>query len=326
MLKYSALALAIGYVADLCVGDPKWLYHPIRAIGGLIAFFEKKIRRIFPATAGGELAGGFFTVLLVLLCCGLFPAAILYIAFRLNTLLGIIAMSFMCYQLLAVRSLRDESMKVHTALCCGTTDDGRKAVSMIVGRDTKPLDEKGVVKAAVETVAENFSDGVIAPMFYMILAGPIAMYLYKAVNTMDSMLGYKNDRYLYFGRCAAKLDDVVNFIPSRLAALLLILVSAPCRLNAKNAWKIFRRDRYRHASPNSAQTEAAMAGALGVRLAGDAFYFGTLCKKEYIGDELREIERDDIARANKLMYAGSFAAVVLLCVLHAAVLALCGLI
>lgn len=326
MLKYSVLVLAIGYTADLCIGDPKWLYHPIRAIGGLIAFFEKNIRRIFPATAKGELMGGFLTVLLVLLCCGMFPAVLLYIAFRLSKVLGIILASFMCYQLLAVRSLRDESMKVYTALCCGTIEDGRRAVSMIVGRDTKPLDEKGVVKAAVETVAENFSDGVIAPMFYMILAGPIAMYLYKAVNTMDSMLGYKNEKYLYFGRCAAKLDDIVNFIPSRLAAILLILASALCRLNVGNAWKIFKRDRYRHASPNSAQTEAAMAGALGVRLAGDAFYFGTLCKKEYIGDELRQIEREDIARANRLMYIGSFVALVVFCAAHTAVLAACGLI
>lgn len=326
MLKYSALALAIGYAADLCIGDPRWLYHPIRAIGSLIAFFEKSIRRIFPATDRGELIGGLLTVLLVLLCCGLFPAVLLYIAFRLNELLGIAAASFMCYQLLAVRSLRDESMKVYSALCCGTTDDGRKAVSMIVGRDTKPLDEKGVVKAAVETVAENFSDGVLAPMFYMILGGPIAMYLYKAVNTMDSMLGYKNEKYLYFGRCAAKLDDIVNFIPSRIAAILLIFASAFCRLNTKNAWRIFRRDRFRHASPNSAQTEAAMAGALGVKLAGDAFYFGTLCKKEYIGDELRQIEREDIARANRLMYVAAFVAVVIFCAAHTAVFAFGGII
>ena len=184
----------------------------------------------------------------------------------------------------------------------------RKAVSMIVGRDTERLDEEGVAKAAIETVAENASDGVIAPMLYLALFGPVGGFSYKAVNTMDSMVGYKNDRYHAFGTAAAKLDDAVNFIPARISAMLMIL--SCCFLgkefDQKNAMKIFKRDRYQHASPNSAQTEAACAGALGIRLAGDASYFGKIVKKPYIGDPLRAVETEDIRRANRLLYGMAF--------------------
>ena len=306
MLKYSLLALILGFVLDLLIGDPRWLYHPVCVIGNLITVLEKAIRKIFPKSHGGELAGGFVTVVLICLFSGGVPFLVLYYLYRFLPVAGFVLEVFWCYQLLATRSLKDESMKVYDSLKNGTLDEARYAVSMIVGRDTKELTETGVTKAAVETVAENASDGVIAPMFYMAIGGVPLMFLYKGINTMDSMVGYKNDKYLYFGRCAAKLDDVVNYIPARISAWLMILASACERMNWKNAEKIYKRDRYCHASPNSAQTEAVMAGALEVQLAGDAVYFGKVVKKPTIGDDIRPVEAEDIKRANHLMYLTSF--------------------
>lgn len=316
MLKYAGAALLAGYAADLIFGDPRWLYHPVRLIGNLIALIEKLIRKIMPVSKAGELAGGFITVVLVLLLCGIVPWVLLHLVFGLNVVAGVILEAFMCYQLLAVKSLKDESMKVYDALTGSTIEDARKAVSMIVGRDTQNLDQKGVAKAAIETVAENFSDGVIAPMFYMFIGGPVLMYIYKGINTMDSMLGYKNDRYIYFGRCAARLDDAANFIPSRLAALLLIAAAYIGGFNGKGAVKIFKRDRFNHASPNSAQTESAAAGALDIQLAGNAYYFGKLYEKPTMGDSVKEPEAEDIKRVNKLMYIGSFAGAAVFALLH----------
>lgn len=316
MLKYAGAALLAGYAADLIFGDPRWLYHPVRLIGNLIALLEKIIRKIMPASKAGELAGGFITVVLVLLICGVVPWLLLHLVFGLNVVAGAVLEAFMCYQLLAVKSLKDESMKVYDALKGSSIEDARKAVSMIVGRDTQNLDQKGVAKAAIETVAENFSDGVIAPMFYMFIGGPVLMYIYKGINTMDSMLGYKNDKYIYFGRCAAKLDDAANFIPSRLAALLLIAAAYIGGFNGKGAAKIFKRDRFNHASPNSAQTESAAAGALDIQLAGNAYYFGKLYEKPTMGDSVKEPEAEDIKRVNKLMYIGSFAGAAVFALLH----------
>ena len=316
MLKYAGAALLAGYAADLIFGDPRWLYHPVRLIGNLIALLEKLIRKIMPVSKAGELAGGFITVVLVLLLCGIVPWVLLHLVFGLNVVVGLILESFMCYQLLAVKSLKDESMKVYDALTGSTIEDARKAVSMIVGRDTQNLDQKGVAKAAIETVAENFSDGVIAPMFYMFIGGPVLMYIYKGINTMDSMLGYKNGKYIYFGRCAAKLDDAANFIPSRLAALLLIAAAYIGGFNGKGAVKIFKRDRFNHASPNSAQTESAAAGALDIQLAGNAYYFGKLYEKPTMGDSVKEPEAEDIKRVNKLMYIGSFTGAAVFALLH----------
>lgn len=316
MLKYAGAALLAGYAADLIFGDPRWLYHPVRLIGNLIALLEKLIRKIMPVSKEGELAGGFITVVLVLLLCGIVPWVLLHLVFGLNVVAGVILEAFMCYQLLAVKSLKDESMKVYDALTGSTIEDARKAVSMIVGRDTQNLDQKGVAKAAIETVAENFSDGVIAPMFYMFIGGPVLMYIYKGINTMDSMLGYKNGKYIYFGRCAAKLDDAANFIPSRLAALLLIAAAYIGGFNGKGAVKIFKRDRFNHASPNSAQTESAAAGALDIQLAGNAYYFGKLYEKPTLGDSVKEPEAEDIKRVNKLMYIGSFAGAAVFALLH----------
>lgn len=233
---------------------------------------------------------------------------IIVAAYSINLYAGLIAEAVMTWQILATKCLRVESMRVYDALKTDGVDAGRRAVSMIVGRDTSVLDAAGVTRAAVETIAENTSDGVIAPMLYTAIGGPVLGFVYKAVNTMDSMLGYKNDKYMYFGRFAARLDDVVNFIPARISAYLMIAAAfiGGRQFDGKNAYRIFKRDRFNHASPNSAQTESVCAGALRVQLAGDAVYFGKLVKKKYIGDGLREIEYEDIKRANRLMYITAF--------------------
>ena len=296
---------------DLAIGDPHFLWHPIRAVGALIDKSEKMLRKVFPRTEKGELWGGACLVLIVAGITTGAAALLLAAAQWVSPWLRLALETVMCYQILATRALRDESMKVYDALKTGTLQDGRKAVSMIVGRDTDRLDEEGVTKAAVETVAENTSDGVIAPMLYMVIGGAVLGFFYKAVNTMDSMVGYQNDRYLYFGRAAAKFDDVVNYIPARISAWLMILASFLCGLNGKKAYQIYKRDRYNHASPNSAHTEAVMAGALGVQLAGDAWYFGVLHKKKTIGDPDRPVSVEDIVLANRLLYMTAAAAILI---------------
>jgi len=301
-MQYTLIALICGFLLDLIIGDPHWLYHPVRGIGKLITILEKILRRSFPKSKRGELIAGGFLVALVVVITVTLPFIILILIFRWNVYAGITVESIMCAQLLATKSLKDESMKVRDALLQGNLEGGRTAVSMIVGRDTKNLMEEGIVKATVETVAENTSDGCIAPMLYMIIGGPIVGFLYKAVNTMDSMVGYKNDKYIYFGRAAAKLDDILNYIPARLSAYLMILASAIRNYHPCNAWKIYHRDRYNHSSPNSAHTEAVVAGALDIQLAGDAFYFGVLYHKKTIGDPIRPVEVEDIKRANELLY------------------------
>ena len=310
-MTFHISALVLGFLLDLAFGDPRWLYHPIRLIGNLIAWAEKPFRAAFPKSEKGELAAGTFFAVFVVAVSTAVPAILLALASRLSLWLVFALEVFWSFQILAAKSLKSESMKVYAALKEGDLPKARKAVSMIVGRDTQKLTEEGVAKAAVETVAENSSDGVIAPLLFLALGGPALGFFYKAVNTLDSMVGYKNDTYLYFGRFSAKLDDVLNFIPSRISGLLLVLASPLAGLSMEGAWKIFRRDRRNHASPNSAQTEAAAAGALGVQLAGDAYYFGKLYKKPTIGDPLRPVEYEDIRRVNWLMYAAVCLALVL---------------
>ena len=305
MVKWTALALILGFLIDLLLGDPRWLYHPVRIIGNGISLLEKILRSMFPKTPGGEKTAGFFLVLLICIGSGGVPFLLLYLAYHIHTVLGIALETFMCYQMLAVKSLKAESMRVYEALKKPDLPGARTAVSMIVGRDTQSLSAAGVTKAAVETIAENTSDGIIAPLFYMAIGGPALMFLYKGINTMDSMVGYKNEKYLHFGRYAAKLDDIANYIPARISAWLMILASFFAGFDWKNAKKIFLRDRYNHASPNSAQTEAVMAGALDIQLAGNAFYFGKLYEKPTIGDAVREVETEDIKRANPLLYASA---------------------
>ncbi len=311
---YHIFAFIAGFVLDLLIGDPHFIPHPVRLIGSLISFCDKRLN----CDAGYNISEkklnlikykrGMLLAFTVFFATFAMSVIIIVAAYSINLYAGVIVEAVMTWQILATKCLRVESMRVYDALRTDGVDAGRRAVSMIVGRDTSVLDAAGVTRAAVETIAENTSDGVIAPMLYTAIGGPVLGFVYKAVNTMDSMLGYKNDKYMYFGRFAARLDDVVNFIPARISAYLMIAAAfiGGRQFDGKNAYRIFKRDRFNHASPNSAQTESVCAGALRVQLAGDAVYFGKLVKKKYIGDGLREIEYEDIKRANRLMYITAF--------------------
>lgn len=307
MDRYELLIIIIaGFFMDQLLGDPEFLYHPVRLIGKLIQFLERLIRPAVGTSERGLIAGGALLAVLVCLCTGGAAWTLLFLARRLSPVCFYIVSVFTSYQLLAVKSLRTESMNVYRELKKRDLTGARKAVSRIVGRDTERLDMEGVTKAAVETVAENTSDGVIAPFFYLAMGGPILGWVYKAVNTMDSMIAYKNDKYLYFGRAAAKLDDIMNFIPARLSAVFMIAAAFLFGMDGKQAGRIFLRDRFNHASPNSAQTESVCAGALGVQLAGDAWYFGKRYEKKTIGDRNRAVEPEDIRRANRLLYGTAY--------------------
>lgn len=303
-ILYAALC---GFALDLLLGDPAWLtpVHPVVLMGRAITALEKLLRTLFPKTVRGEEAAGALMALVMSVGTFALCKLILRLLDGFCPPLSFALEVIWCWQALAVRDLKVEALRVQTALETEGLEAARKAVSRIVGRDTAALDEKGVARAAVETVAENFSDGVIAPLVYMLLGGAPLALCYKAINTMDSMVGYKNARYLHFGRVPARLDDAANYLPSRLAALLLIAAAKLTGEDAVSAWRIWRRDRRKHASPNSAQCEAAMAGALGLRLCGPASYFGVKHDKPWIGDRRREIVPGDISRACRLEYAGA---------------------
>ena len=301
----TAMVMLLAFCLDLVMGDPRWLPHPVREMGRAISALEKGLRGLFPATPGGERAAG--AVLALVLPVGSFWLgwAVLWLCGRLAPWLGLAAEVLLCSQCLAARELKKESMAVYRELERGDLSAARTAVARIVGRDTGSLTAEGVTKAAVETVAENTSDGEIAPLFWMAIGGAPLALAYKAVNTMDSMVGYRNEKYQYFGTAAARLDDLVNWLPARMAALVMVALCPLAGLDAEGAFRVWRRDRKKHKSPNSAQTEAAMAGALGVELAGDAWYFGELHKKPTLGDSLRPIQPEDIRRANRLLYGVS---------------------
>lgn len=316
-IKHQALcAILLGFCMDLLWGDPRWIPHPVVLIGKLISALEHLLRRLFPTTKTGEqLVGGVLWLITVSVSTAL-PFLLLWLCGRLSPWLRLAVESIMCWLILAAKSLKVESIRVYDALETGDLAASRHAVSMIVGRDTAELDDAAVTRAAVETVAENTSDGVIAPLFYLAIGGAPLGFFYKAVNTMDSMLGYIEEPYKNIGLIPAKMDDLFNLIPARLSALLMLAAGALLGMDTKNGWKIFRRDRCNHASPNSAQTESVCAGLLGLRLAGDATYHGQLHKKPFIGDPLRPIEHRDIPRACRLMFVTALLALVLITVVH----------
>ena len=293
--------------------------HPVIFMGKAISRLEKWLRRHLPQTPKGERTGGIILAITLPVGTLLISGGLCWLFWWIHPLLGLALQILWCWQALAMRCLAKESRNVYRALKTEGLDAGRTAVARIVGRDTAALSKEGVIKATVETVAENFSDGVLAPMIYMLIGGAPLALAYKAINTMDSMVGYKNETYLYFGRAAAKLDDAANYLPSRIAALLWILSAPLAGGNLKNAWKIWRRDRRNHASPNSAQTESACAGSLGVQLAGPASYFGKLVEKPYIGDRVRDIEPEDILKTNRIMIVSSVVGLIIGVAIHVAV-------
>ena len=304
LLIYQTYAIVIGFVIDFFVGDPHSVPHPVVAIGKLIAFLDNKLR--IGDGDKRDILRGAWTVIIVISVSVAVPSFILFIMWRIHPIAYLAVSSIMCWQIIAARELVLECRAVEKALVEDDIAAARKAVSYVVGRDTEALDKPAICRAVVETIAENGSDGVIAPLFWMLLFGAVGGFFYKAVNTMDSMLGYTNEKYLYFGRVAAKTDDVVNFIPARISAFLMIVSCPFCHLDGRNALRIFLRDRFKHTSPNAAQTESLFAGALNVHLNGPAFYGGVLHDKEWLGDDIRPIEPDDIERSGRLMYTASF--------------------
>ncbi len=308
--------IVIAFILDAIFGDPYCIPHPICLIGKLISKGEQVLRKCFYGSEKKEFIGGMLLSIGVVLISFLVPAAILWGFSKIHWSLAVLLQIWFCFQIFAAKSLKKESMKVYTALKAGNLPEARKYLSYIVGRDTTALSEETVAKAAVETVAENTSDGVIAPLFFMAIGGAPLAFAYKAVNTLDSMIGYKNEKYLYFGRFAAKLDDICNFIPARISGVLMIAAAFVVGFDGKSAARIYLRDRRKHASPNSAQTESVCAGALHIQLAGDASYFGKVYHKPTIGDEIRHTEAEDIRNANRLMYGTSIIGVILFSVLR----------
>ena len=295
--------LTIGFILDLIIGDPQNPIHPIRLIGNLCSKLESLFRRILRESL--KLAG-LLTWISVILIVFLVSEFIVKVSFRINFIIGIIISGIMFYFTISTKALKVEGLKVIKFLLKEDIEGARKQLSYIVGRDTKSLDKEGILRAVVETIAENMSDGVVAPILYAGLFGVPFAFVYKAVNTMDSMFGYKNDKYKDFGFFPAKLDDVFNFIPARVTGYLIVVASYILKMDYKNSYKIYERDKNNHSSPNSAHPEAAVAGALGLRLGGANYYFGKLVDKPTIGDELKKIEINDVYNTNKILYLVAF--------------------
>lgn len=294
-----------GFLIDCVVGDPAWLPHPVRFIGWWISNLEHWARRVFPKTPFGEQLAGIAMAAAVLVITGGTSSAALWLLGRINRWLAFAAACILCWQVLAAKCLKSEAMKVQHLLEREDLPGARRQVAMLVGRDTEHLDGRQVAKAAIETVAENTNDGIVAPLFWVMLGGPVAGLLYKAVNTMDSMVGYKNQRFLHFGKWPARLDDAANYLPARLTALAMVEAAFLLGFDGGEAWRIWRRDRRKHASPNSAHPESACAGALNIQLAGNASYFGKVQEKPFIGDPTRPVEAQDIGKACRIMYGAS---------------------
>ena len=314
------LSIYTGYALDLIIGDPYSFPHPVRYIGKLISIVEKQIRKITSSDKGLKIAGFFLWFIVVGATFGI--TTLVLQLFKFNKLAYFIVNTILIYTTLATKCLKDESGKIYKVLKTGDLEKSRIQLSYIVGRDTKNLNEKEIVRATVETVAENTVDGIIAPLFYGFIGGaPLAM-AYKAVNTLDSTVGYKNDKYYYLGFASAKIDDIANYIPARLGVILLPLGSLFTGFNFKDALKIGIRDRKNHKSPNCAFSEGAVAGALGIQLGGTNVYFGKEVYKPTIGDKTREIEIEDIVRTNKIMYSSSIISIIIFTVAYYLVIAL----
>ena len=316
----NTLSIYIGYVLDLIIGDPYSFPHPVRFIGKLISFVEKQIRKITSSDKGLKLSGFILWFITVGVTYGI--TYFIVNLFKFNEVLYLVVNSILIYTTLATKCLKDESVKIYKVLKTGDIEKSRIQLSYIVGRDTTQLNEKEIVRATVETVAENTVDGIIAPLFYGFIGGaPLAM-AYKAINTLDSTVGYKNDKYYYLGFASAKIDDIANYIPARIGVVLLSLGSLFAGFNFKNALKIGIRDRKNHKSPNCAFSEGAVAGALGIQLGGTNIYFGQEVYKPTIGDKTREIEIEDIVRTNKIMYLSSIISIIIFTVCYFLVLSL----
>ena len=314
------LSIYTGYALDLIIGDPYSFPHPVRYIGKLISIVEKQIRKITSSDKGLKIAGFFLWFIVVGATFGI--TTLVLQLFKFNKLAYFIVNTILIYTTLATKCLKDESVKIYKVLKTGDLEKSRIQLSYIVGRDTTNLNEKEIVRATVETVAENTVDGIIAPLFYGFIGGaPLAM-AYKAVNTLDSTVGYKNDKYYYLGFASAKIDDIANYIPARLGVVLLSLGSLFAGFNFNDALKIGIRDRKNHKSPNCAFSEGAVAGALGIQLGGTNVYFGKEVYKPTIGDKTREIEIEDIVRTNKIMYSSSIISIIIFTVAYYLVIAL----
>ncbi len=302
----AAITFLGAYIVDIIVGDPRWLPHPVEIMGRLTEFLERKICGGENKRFAGEKRGGIILWFAVVIpsCC--VTLAIVEGSFIINSFFGAIISVLIGSLTLATRSLYDQSKDVIDSLNHGNIEEARKNLSIIVGRDTENLDEKGVLRAVIETVSENLSDGIVAPLFYLAIGGvPLAM-AYKAVNTLDSMVGYKNDRYRDIGWFSAKMDDIFNWIPARLTGALIVIVSFVLRYNWKGSWKIMRRDGRNHSSPNSGIPEAAVAGSLSIQLGGKIQYFGEISDKPTIGDKIKETDKEDVKKAWLIMFASSF--------------------
>ena len=308
-------AILIGFIIDCILGDPNNMLHPIRILGYINNIGIKIYDKLKIKTPKLQFIYGLFMNIIILALVFFTNLFLVYIFYKINFYLGIIFEVIMCYFIIAPKCLYVESMKIYRQLKNNNIKDARLYLSYIVGRDTENLEEEKIVKATVETISENLSDGVIAPLIFLAIGGvPLGM-VYKAINTLDSMVGYKNEKFIYFGKFSAKLDDVVNFIPARISAILMIFATFLARLNTKNAIKIYLRDRYNHLSPNSAHTEAVCAGALNIQLGGKSTYNGKVVEKKTIGDNNRKANINDIVITNKLMYISTLIFIIILLII-----------
>lgn len=326
-MNLTAWDVIAAFVLDLCIGDPHTFPHPVRWIGKLISAMERILYPERPCTVNGIeeqsfsnkknciknykeenyhrlslIFRGIILVFVVLLATLLCSYSLISFAFSLSSLVGHGLLIWLIYTTIATRSLHMETTKVVHYIQTGNLNEARRSLSLVVSRDTHNLDEQDVMRSAIETLSENISDGVFAPFFYLALGGPIGALLYKAVNTMDSMIGYKTDRYRYFGWCAARLDDVLNYIPARLTAGLIMISAWILRLQAGNVWRIVLRDAHKVSSPNAGFPQAAMAGAIGVRLGGRLSYFGKVVNKPHLGDPIRPTDLDAYQKGVKVLY------------------------